>query len=577
METRANYVLIGAFVLAGFVAIIAFFLWFAQIELKRQFAYYDVRFSAVSGLAQASEVRYAGLPVGQVVDVRLAPDMDGTILVRLEIAAETPVRTDSIATIETLGVTGVSYVGISAGDPAAALLRAGDAVPEITAGRSVLQVLSQDAPEITAQILDLLARGGELFSPENSAKVQRILQNLEQSSENLVVALDEFSVLTTTVAAASTDIAGFTIELEPLITRAGETLGRVDAALADVSALAQRAQTTLDRADGAMASGAGALEAAEGLMRGEVPELLAELQATAEALRTEIAAVSGEAQGAIGSFGAAGTQANARLEELGATIAAADRAVERFAAMVGAVEAAATGFDVLVEGDGRALVAETRALVARADPAVAALVRLGEADLPAMLAEVREAAATISRVAETAGADFGAAAGAVARLEPAAAETLGTAGETFARASRTLGAIEEALATAQRTLAAAEGAFAGAEQVFGAEAPAIAADLRAAVARIDAAVAQIAADLPAVTADLRAAAGQANAAFGDLARIVATAEPPVADFTTRGLSEFTEAAREARTLLATLDRLIGLIERDPARFLIERPLPEFRP
>ncbi|MFZ9950388.1 MAG: MCE family protein, partial [Gemmobacter sp.] len=150
-------------------------------------------------------------------------------------------------------------------------------------------------------------------------------------------------------------------------------------------------------------------------------------------------------------------------------------------------------------------------------------------------------------------------------------------GETFARASRTLGAIEEARATAQRTLAAAEGAFTGAEQVFGAEAPAIAADLRAAVARIDAAVAQIAADLPAVTADLRAAAGQANAAFGDLARIVATAEPPVADFTTRGLSEFTEAAREARTLLATLARLLGLIERDPARFLIERPLPEFRP
>ena len=307
METRANHVLIGAFVLAGFVGIISFFLWFAQIELRRQFAYFDVRFSSVSGLAQASEVRFAGLPVGQVVDVRLAPDMNGTILVRLEIAAGTPVRTDSIATIETLGVTGVSYVGISAGTPEAALLRApGGGVPEITAGRSVLQVLSQDAPEITSQILDLLARGGELFSAENSAKVQRILQNLEQSSENLVVALDEFSVLTTTVAAASTDIAGFTIELEPLITRAGETLGRVDAALAEVTALAQRAQTTLDRGERAMESGAGALKAAEGLLTADVPALLADLQATSSALRTEIGALSGQAQGAIGSFGTAG-------------------------------------------------------------------------------------------------------------------------------------------------------------------------------------------------------------------------------------------------------------------------------
>ena len=37
-------------------------------------------------------------------------------MARLEVAGDTPVRTDSIATIESMGVTGVSYVGISAGD-----------------------------------------------------------------------------------------------------------------------------------------------------------------------------------------------------------------------------------------------------------------------------------------------------------------------------------------------------------------------------------------------------------------------------------------------------------------------------
>src|SRR6056297_4329602 len=153
METRANYVLIGAFALAGFLGILAFFLWFANIQLDRQFAYYDIHFQSVSGLSEASDVRFSGLPVGQVVDVRLSPENDGTITVRVEVAAETPVRTDSVATLESQGVTGVSFVGIGPGTPDATLLTAqgrGD-VPVIAAGRSTLQSLSEDAPELVSE------------------------------------------------------------------------------------------------------------------------------------------------------------------------------------------------------------------------------------------------------------------------------------------------------------------------------------------------------------------------------------------------------------------------------------------
>ena len=117
METRANYILIGAFALSGILGLLGFLLWFAQVELDRQFAYYDISFPSVAGLSSASDVRFSGLPVGQVVDVRLSPEGDGTVRVRIEVGADTPVRTDSVATIESQGVTGVSFVGISAGTP----------------------------------------------------------------------------------------------------------------------------------------------------------------------------------------------------------------------------------------------------------------------------------------------------------------------------------------------------------------------------------------------------------------------------------------------------------------------------
>ena len=77
METKANYVLIGAFALAGFLGILAFFLWFAQVELDRQFAYYDIDFSTVSGLSSASEVRFSGLPVGKGGEVVILPSVSG--------------------------------------------------------------------------------------------------------------------------------------------------------------------------------------------------------------------------------------------------------------------------------------------------------------------------------------------------------------------------------------------------------------------------------------------------------------------------------------------------------------------
>ena len=51
METRANFVLIGAFTILGFLGLLAFLLWFAKLEVDRQFAYYDIYFTGVSGLS----------------------------------------------------------------------------------------------------------------------------------------------------------------------------------------------------------------------------------------------------------------------------------------------------------------------------------------------------------------------------------------------------------------------------------------------------------------------------------------------------------------------------------------------
>ena len=98
METRANYILIGAFTLFGIFASFGFMLWLAKLDVEKQYAYYDVLFDNVSGLSMAGGVRFNGLPVGQVVGLALDDEDPSKVRVRLEVDAKTPISTETTAT-----------------------------------------------------------------------------------------------------------------------------------------------------------------------------------------------------------------------------------------------------------------------------------------------------------------------------------------------------------------------------------------------------------------------------------------------------------------------------------------------
>ena len=87
METRARYVLIGAFTLLGFLGILVFLLWFGKAQSDRQFSYYDVLFDSVAGISRGSEVRCAGLGV---VEGEIQPPLQQRLLDALEDLGEEP-------------------------------------------------------------------------------------------------------------------------------------------------------------------------------------------------------------------------------------------------------------------------------------------------------------------------------------------------------------------------------------------------------------------------------------------------------------------------------------------------------
>ncbi|HKK51138.1 MAG TPA: MlaD family protein, partial [Myxococcota bacterium] len=317
METRANYLLIGAFTIGGFLGLLAFVLWFARLELDRQFDYYDVLFASVSGLSSASEVRFAGLPVGQVVEVELDPQRSGLVRARIEVQDGTPVRVSSFATIETLGVTGVSFVGITAGNPGDPLLAevSEDPVPDIPSRRSPLQSLAEDAPEILEEILQVSRSVSDLLGEATQQRVVAILENVEASSGSLDRALQDFSQVTDTIATASEDIASFTGRLEAISGQAESTLRTADATMQEVTELALRAEGTLGAGDAALASARRTFDGAGDFVEQELPALAARAEETLAALRAEVERVGAATDATLGELRQAGTEATERLRD----------------------------------------------------------------------------------------------------------------------------------------------------------------------------------------------------------------------------------------------------------------------
>jgi len=230
----------------------------------------------------------------------------------------------------------------------------------------------------------------------------------------------------------------------------------------------------------------------------------------------------------------------------------------------------------LIEDQGAPLLTETRAVVAQATEAIQSINAVTQADLPAIVADIRAAVDNATATIDSLGTDLTQAGAGVADLVTTAQLTLAQVTETFANANQTLTAINGAMETGERTLVAAESAFGGADQLINEDIAGLVGELETTVQGLNAAVAAVSDDLPQISADLRAAGQAASEAFAQFQQIVNSSAPGVQEFTTTALPLYSRLAQETRTLIANLDRLTQQIGRDPARFFLDQDVPEFR-
>lgn len=238
METRANHVLVGLFVLLLGIGAIAFAIWIAALQADRQVNNYLLVFDgAVTGLSTGSSVNYEGVPVGQVTTVDLSARDPGRVRVTISIDADTPVRRDTVATLELAGLTGGRYVQLSGGSADAPLPSPenGETLPQLQTRASPIDQVLAGAPDIVTALNSILLRAEAILSEENTRNVEVILQQGAATMGNI----NDTSAV---VADLARDLRS---ELGVLMPKLESTFTAVEGVATNIDAASREAQPTL--------------------------------------------------------------------------------------------------------------------------------------------------------------------------------------------------------------------------------------------------------------------------------------------------------------------------------------------
>ncbi len=241
METKANYVLIGAFTILVTVFLLLFGLWAAKYSSDKTWQMYDVIFNEpVTGLTEGSSVQYNGISVGTVEELRLAPNDPRRVLARLKLEAAAPIKVDTKARLSQAGLTGSPFIQLTGGSPNAKRLTDVDKreIPVIQTQASALQNIADTANR-------LVARLDQVLSEQNVKRIANTLENIEAmtgaiggQSEDLKVlivnartASEQLQVTLDTTNRAVGDIDRELVQQLPkLIAKLDSTLAKMDSA-----------------------------------------------------------------------------------------------------------------------------------------------------------------------------------------------------------------------------------------------------------------------------------------------------------------------------------------------------------
>lgn len=264
METRANLVTVGLFVLAVIAAGFVSMFWLLRGTDATRRAVVTVVFpGSVSGLVTGANVTFNGIKVGEVSKLSFAPDNPAEVVAAVTVDAATPIKVDSHVSLGYQGLTGVSFVQIWGGSaPAKAMLELPEGERSMLAERSSVQDILEGAQRVMARADGAIATVDQLVK-DNAKSVEATVQNAKTFSDALAKNADGVDRFMASVGKAADVLTKVSGKVETLATDVDDLVKAVDRS--KVQSMVDHADTMMARLDDASKKVDGILSKLDGL------------------------------------------------------------------------------------------------------------------------------------------------------------------------------------------------------------------------------------------------------------------------------------------------------------------------
>lgn len=298
METRANYVAIGAFVFATLIVGFVFIYWLgSRADGPRPLPVKVVFTSAVTGLSVGGSVNFNGIKVGDVSELGFDPADPSVVIATIRVNPTTPLRTDVKATLGFQTLSGIAYVDLKgvATDAPLLLNPDSDEIPVIYAERSAFEDIVDGARDLLGRAETTLASVEQVVS-DNRGEINQIVRNARVFSETLANNAEGIDTFMASVASTGEALTKLSARLEGLVDSATRL---VDAVPPDeVRQIVRDASLVTSKVAGAAEGLASLINDAQ-KATAQLADFSVRLTASLNQVDTVIAAVDPEAVGGI--------------------------------------------------------------------------------------------------------------------------------------------------------------------------------------------------------------------------------------------------------------------------------------
>jgi phospholipid/cholesterol/gamma-HCH transport system substrate-binding protein len=179
-SSKTSYILVGAFALVLGAAFIWGVLWISAGGTPQSIDRYVVYMTdSVSGLNVDAPLKYRGVDVGKVEQISIDGNNPERVRLLLQVRQGTPVNSDTVATLEYQGLTGIANVNLSGGNATSLPLKKlpGEDYPVIKSRPSIFSSLDSTLHNLLTNLTETSAGINALLNEENRTNFSRSIEN----------------------------------------------------------------------------------------------------------------------------------------------------------------------------------------------------------------------------------------------------------------------------------------------------------------------------------------------------------------------------------------------------------------